>query len=73
MWRSRQYLSYDHPSWKRGGEVRAKTKSSLTLNLGTNGLKATQNQPQWPCRRATCKDRIAQRPPTKAAAMLDVA
>ncbi|KAG8302706.1 hypothetical protein J6590_026909 [Homalodisca vitripennis] len=50
------------------GEVRAK-KPSLTLNLGTNGLKVP-NHHQWPGRRAACKNRIAQRSPIQAAATL---
>ncbi|KAG8324605.1 hypothetical protein J6590_088274 [Homalodisca vitripennis] len=51
------------------GKVRAKN-TSLTLNLGINGLKVTSEPPQWPGRRAACKDRIAQRSRIQAAATL---
>ncbi|KAG8286917.1 hypothetical protein J6590_049006 [Homalodisca vitripennis] len=40
-----------------GGEFRAK-KPSLTLKLGTNGLKAISEPPPM-ARRAACKDKIA--------------
>ncbi|KAG8256527.1 hypothetical protein J6590_066337 [Homalodisca vitripennis] len=56
----------------RESQVRAK-KPSLTLNLGTNGLKVTSEQPPTAVRRAACKNRIAQQSPIQAAATLDVA
>ncbi|KAG8279541.1 hypothetical protein J6590_102710, partial [Homalodisca vitripennis] len=70
---------HQYPTRSRGlisvaahSEVRAK-KPYLTLNLRTNGLKVTSEPPQRPGRRAACKDRIVQRSPIQAAAMLDVA
>ncbi|KAG8279981.1 hypothetical protein J6590_092521 [Homalodisca vitripennis] len=53
-------------------EVRAK-KPSLTLNLGTNGLKVTSEPPPMAGQAGRCKDRIAQRSTIQAAATLDVA
>ncbi|KAG8260004.1 hypothetical protein J6590_106706, partial [Homalodisca vitripennis] len=48
-------------------------KPSLTLNLGTNGLKVTYEPPPIVGQRAACKDWISQRSPIQAAATLDVA
>ncbi|KAG8262490.1 hypothetical protein J6590_052135 [Homalodisca vitripennis] len=58
---------------RKGRKVRAK-KSSLTLNLETNGLKVTSEPPPMAghsgCIATACKDRITQRPPIQAAATL---
>ncbi|KAG8245214.1 hypothetical protein J6590_009292 [Homalodisca vitripennis] len=48
-------------------------KPSLTLSLGTSGLKVTSEPPPMTERRPAWKDRIAQRSPIQAAATLDVA
>ncbi|KAG8266383.1 hypothetical protein J6590_073886 [Homalodisca vitripennis] len=62
--------SNDHPDLKPSPKVRAK-KPSLTLNLGTNGLKVTINGRAGGL--LACKDRITQRSPIQAAATLDIA
>ncbi|KAG8296672.1 hypothetical protein J6590_051653 [Homalodisca vitripennis] len=53
-------------------EVRSK-KPSLTLNLRTNDLKVTSEQPPVARQAGCCKERITQRSPILAAATVNVA